>query len=247
MKKEVAVVIPTTGSKTLKKTLISLFEQTYENIVPIVVTDGNQYDPDVFDIFEELYQEDYFDKMKTVVDNSVFLPNNVGANGFYGQRIYAAFSYLINQDYIMFLDQDNWFEKTHVESMINKLEETDSDWVYSLRNIYSKDEEYLMPDNCESLGRFMPYTDYRLVDNNCYCFTKETLVKISPALYGGWGQDRVLYSTLEQYFPKFECTGEYTVSYRLEGNTGSVTKEFFEHGNMVVEKKYNGNFPWRKQ
>ena len=54
-----------------------------------------------------------------------------------------------------------------------------------------------------------------------------------------------MFQTLKQYFPKFECTGDYTVNYRLDGNPGSVTKEFFEHGNSLMTQQYNGEFPWR--
>ena len=32
---------------------------------------------------------------------------------------------------------------------------------------------------------------------------------------------------MEQYFPQYDCTGEYTLNDRLEGNVGSVSPEFF--------------------
>jgi len=32
----------------------------------------------------------------------------------------------------------------------------------------------------------------------------------------------------------------------VNGNPGSVTAEFFEQGNEVMNKRYNGVFPWQK-
>ena len=52
---------------------------------------------------------------------------------------------------------------------------------------------------------------------------------------------------IAQHFPRFDCTGEYTVNYRVNGNPGSVTAEFFENGNEIMNKRYNGEFPWRKK
>jgi hypothetical protein len=34
------------------------------------------------------------------------------------------------------------------------------------------------------------------------------------------------------------------MNYRLDGNPNSVKKEFFEEGNRINNKKYNGIFPW---
>jgi hypothetical protein len=33
----------------------------------------------------------------------------------------------------------------------------------------------------------------------------------------------------------------------VNGNPGSVTPEFFENGNRVMNEKYNGEFPWQKE
>jgi hypothetical protein len=31
----------------------------------------------------------------------------------------------------------------------------------------------------------------------------------------------------------------------VDGGQGSVTAEFFENGNKIMNEKYNGVFPWR--
>lgn len=234
--KSAVVIIPTTGADTLITTINSVAEQTYENVTALIVVDGKQYASKV--------RKMLLGKGFNIPIRVEYLEDNVGANGFYGHRIYAAYSHLVNQDYIFFLDQDNWFEPSHVETMISRLESTGSDWVYSLRNIWDKQQKFICRDDCESLGKWPAWTDCYHIDTNCYCFTNKVAVTIAGAWHGGWGQDRIVFQALKQYFPNFECSGNYTVNYRLDGNSGSVTKEFFEQGNILMAKKYNSNFLW---
>jgi hypothetical protein len=69
---------------------------------------------------------------------------------------------------------------------------------------------------------------------------------LAQVWHGGWGQDRVWLSALSQYFPNYDCTGKYTVNYRVDGNPGSVNADFFHNGNNIMKQKYNGVFPWQK-
>lgn len=236
--KSAVVIIPTTGAETLSKTIQSLSNQTYKNLTALVVIDG----------------KDYARKVQKILVNNhsnlniqvVQLNDNVGANGFYGHRVYAAFSHLVNQDFLFFLDQDNWFEPNHIESMIKTIEHDELDWCYSLRNITDKEGNYICQDNCESLGVWEAWTKCNHIDTNCYCFTNRVATAIAGAWHGGWGQDRVVYQALKQYFSKYKCSGDYTLNYRLDGNPGSVSKEFFIEGNYQMHQKYNEKFPWSK-
>jgi hypothetical protein len=74
---------------------------------------------------------------------------------------------------------------------------------------------------------------------------RDIAVQIGHFWYGQWGADRQFFNAIKKHFPKYACTNDYTVCYRLDGNPNSVTKEFFEQGNEVNEKKYNGKFPWK--
>ena len=235
--KSAVVIVPTTGAETLAQTIQSLSDQSYTNLTALIVVDGKEHRGKVDKIL--VRQQSSLEKQV------VYLTDNVGANGFYGHRVYAAFSHLVNQDYVFFLDQDNWFDVNHVSSMINTLEKTDSDWVYSLRSIVDKTGNVICLDDCESLGKWEAWTKTHHIDTNCYCLKRNIAVSIAGAWHGGWGQDRVVRQTLAQYFPKYECTGDYTLNYRLDGNPGSVSKEFFIEGNSQFSQKYNGVFPWR--
>jgi hypothetical protein len=83
------------------------------------------------------------------------------------------------------------------------------------------------------------------IDTSSFAVKREVAVQIGHAWYGQWGADRMFFSNLSKFFPKFDCTNAHTLSYRLDGNPNSVTKQFFDEGNNVNEKKYHGQFPWK--
>ena len=236
------VIIPTTGSKELHKAILSVLDQTYDTKCYIVV-DGPDYVYTVKNFVKSFEQHEKY-KNITVCN----LPINVGAKGFYGHRVYAAFTHLVDTKYVLYLDQDNWFDIDHVETCVKNIEFHKLDWCYALRTICDKDGNQLVNDNCESLGKWPVFSgDYHHIDTNCYCLKTEVATKLAQVWHGGWGQDRVWFQALSQYFPKFDTTSKYTVNYRLAGNEGSVKKEFFEHGNKIMNEKYNGAFPWKKE
>jgi glycosyltransferase involved in cell wall biosynthesis len=236
------VIIPTTGSAELIEAVKSVLDQTYDTNV-YVVCDGADYSYTVKNLMRWVEKHPKFLSNVKICN----LPINVGANGFYGHRVYAAFTHLINTKYVLYLDQDNWFEPDHVQNCIDTIEKNNLDWSYSLRNIYTPDKEFIAKDDCESLGKWPVFSgDYRHIDTNCYCLKTEVAVKLAQVWHGGWGQDRVWFNALSQYFSKFDTTGKYTVNYRVGGNEGSVKKEFFEYGNKIMNDKYEGVFPWQK-
>ena len=231
------VIIPTTGSPDLLMAVKSVLSQTYPTDCYVVV-DGKDNVVKTIEILEELEKND---KLHVGI-----LPVNVGANGFYGHRVYAAFTHLVNTDFVLYLDQDNWFIPTHVDSCIKTIQQNNLDWCYSLRDIY-EDDTFICHDDCESLGKWQTYHGINHVDTNSYCLRTKIAIQLASAWHGGWGQDRVFLANVAKYFPKFDCTGEYTVNYRVAGNAGSVTKDFFINGNRIMNDKYNGVFPWRKK
>jgi len=232
------VIIPTTGAPEVRKAIESVLSQTYETRCYIVVDGKENFDRsvDVLNDFKKNYKVDI-----------CFLPENVGKNGFYGHRVYASFTHLINTDFVLYLDQDNWFENNHVQSCVDKIVSNKIEWCYSLRKICDKDGNYICNDDCESLGKWQTYHGVNHVDTNSYCIPTQIAIRLASAWHGGWGQDRVFLQAISQHFNKFDCTCEYTVNYRVDGNAGSVNKEFFLNGNKIMTEKYNGNFPWRKQ
>ena len=88
------VIIPTTGSLELKDAVGSVLAQTYESTC-YIVSDGPKSHS------RTRYYTDDFLYRKNM--ERCYLPINVGANGFYGHRVYAAFTHLIDTDYVLYL------------------------------------------------------------------------------------------------------------------------------------------------
>ena len=230
---KVAVVTPTIGSEHLSKCIASVDNQTYQDLTHYVFADG----------------EDYFECIAEKLEGAtkvkkIALEENVG-KGWYGHRVYAAASFLVNADVICYLDEDNWYEPDHVEKIVAKIQEG-NDWVYSLRKIYDKDGNFICEDNCESLGKWPVFgsDQHHHIDTSSFGVRRNVAVAIGHAWYGQWGADRQFFGAIKKHFPNWDCTNSYTSCYRLDGNEGSVTKEFFEHGNKINTEKYKGKFPW---
>jgi glycosyltransferase involved in cell wall biosynthesis len=225
MARSAVVIVPTTGAPDLAGCIESVLSQSHAATGLYVVCDGPAFLPSVAAILRR------FDAARIRL---LVLPENVGAQGFYGHRIYAAATHLVNEDYVLYLDQDNWFERGHVASMIELIETQELQWAHSLRRICAKTGEFLLYDQCESLGRQVAWTGVHHVDTNAYCLRREVAVRAASAWHGGWGQDRIFYKALDTHFPKYKCTGQYSVNYRLGGNPGAVTAEFFVRGNAAM-------------
>lgn len=234
-------IIPTTGNEKVINAIRSIENQTYKTSYLLVV-DGKKYKH----TFEDLFVNN---PPYTTPQDVVYLKNNTGQNGFYGHRIYAAFSHLVNEDIILFLDQDNWFEPDHVERLVRTIQTEKLAWAHSLRNIYDKDGKFLCHDDCENLGRWPAWNgvDNYHVDTSAYAFRREFLIQVSSLWHSGYAGDRRFFNAVRT-IPNapYGTSGAYTLNYRLDGNPNSAAPDFFLHGNKIMEQKYNGKFPWRK-
>lgn len=241
------VITPTTGAPELADAINSVLAQTYTDIEHLIVVDGLNFSKRTDETLE---------KAGIVTGGKVKrvdLPYNTGGGGYYGHRVMAAFSHLFNHDYVLFLDQDNWYDPDHVKSLIDEIEKYKFEWAYSLRSIYDKDGNYLLNDNCESLGRFPAWVDDNafLIDSSSYCFTNNFIRMVGHIWDFGWGADRRFYTIVKDQIGhnNYGCNNKYTLNYRLGGNEGSVTSDFFKQGNAKMLAKYGSesNLPWQKQ
>lgn len=245
IEKSVTVITPSIGSEKLQDALRSVQSQTYNNITHLVVADGlEEYQDRVLDVIQRTYVSRP-DKNLVLVS----APENTGANGFYGHRIYAGYSHLINSDYIFFLDEDNWYEEDHVASLVEVLDRG-NDFAYSLRKIFNPDKSYVADDNCEALGKWPIYFSHEdpqyLVDTSAFAFNRKFLQQTCHHWHHGWGGDRYYLYNAFRYNPKWDTNRKHTLCYRLDGNPGSVNADFFIKGNEEQMKHYNGELPWLK-
>jgi len=232
---KIAIVTPTTGNPYLAKAIYSVRYQS----VPVdhyVFVDGKQYWFKAYEITRQ------YPHLKVYQ-----LPENTGSNGFNGHRIYAASSFLVNADYVFFLDEDNYYDSDHVESCMALIQKNGLDWAYSLRKIVGEDGEYLCHDDCDSLGFYGNYCDGRpgFVDTSCYAFSLKVLTTLGHVWYSNeYTTDFRFYQYVSAIFPKYGCTGQYTSEYRLHGKTFPRFKGWFTPGNANARQQHPKAFPW---
>lgn len=249
------VVTPTTGAPELVEAVRSVLAQTYKDVEHLIVVDGYEFSRRTD---ETLRKGGIITGGGRV--HRMDLPFNTGGGGYYGHRVMAGIGHLINHDCVLFLDQDNYYSPEHVEALVNEIDKYKFDWAYSLRRIVDKDKNYITDDNCESLGRWPAWVDDNafLIDTSSYCFTTKFYRQICHIWDHGWGADRRFYTILKEHLKhnNYGCTGLHTLNYRLGGNDGSVTEEFFLQGNQRTNAKYlhgdngaanGGQFPWHRR
>ena len=239
MSQQLTIITPTTGSEYLLECIESVKNQSNQNFIYYIVIDGNKFFDKVNNILKNIKLSDNI--------KIIELNENSGGNGWNGHRIYMSMSILTNSDYVMFLDEDNYLETNHVDSMLKKVVNENLDWTFCLRNIIDKNSKFICQDNCESLGNLHHVwnnkNDY-LVDVNCYCIKRDLFVKHNLDFYkkarpiNDVEVDRALYKSLMKY--KFESTKLHTVNYRVGNRSDSVQAEFFIRGNKVLNLKFDG-------
>jgi glycosyltransferase involved in cell wall biosynthesis len=238
MKPLVTIVTATTCTDYLKQNLNSVINQTYDNIQHLIVVDGRHLDKLNYDIASDV----------------IVLPYATGTEQYNGHRIYGAATYLAKGDYIMYLDEDNWLEPNHVESLVNILQGNPNSYACSLRKITDMDGNFICNDDCESLGNWESVINDFFVDVNCFFLPKKLALQLTPIWYRRARHpedqpevDRALTSVLR--YNKIQClvSGEYTVNYRAGNRADSVQAQFFLKGNEIMKQKINGEYPWRKK
>lgn len=221
----VAVVTATTGRETLKQTIESVANQTV-SCKHYIFVDGEQ------DNF--IYQYDKNNKW-------CYLPVRTGGNGMMNGGIVAASAFLVQEDLICWLDDDNWFEPNHIETMLEA--KGNKPYAYSLRKLVEDSGDFFDYDDFESLGQYSNF-----IDLNCYLMDRALATQIAPLWYKTTGDlmvgDRFVYEALRQNNIPFGETGKYTVNYRL--NPKRDLRPWFFDGNIKNRAKYSGNLPWRK-
>jgi len=231
----ITIVTPTTNSKYLLDNLVSVKEQTYPNIQHLVVGDGMENNPTI---------------KKFGVD-FISLPYNTGANGFNGHRIYGATTFLAKGEYIVQLDEDDWFERNHIETLYNTIVNEKVEWSYSLRKIHNPNGTFACLDSCESLGKYMSILADHLVGVGSMMLPLRLALQYAHIWYrparvkGIMEVDRALTQVLLQNHTS-ACSYEHTMCYRMGNTPKSVQAEFFYEGNKRMMEIYNKQLPWLK-
>lgn len=239
------VITPTTGIPELAKAMDSTEGQDCEHWV---VIDGMVHAEKAAEL---IWAKQYTNKKIILLPENTGKPSNHWSKKegvkFFGNRVYAGISNLVNADHVLFLDEDNWFDPDHVETMVKlvNMPGREHEWCYSLRKCVDWEGNFLFNDDCDSLGIFASWKNINLIDMNCFCFKTKFLMKVNTTLQTDyyWTDrllSRVAVATSKDFY-SYGCTGQYTVNYRVKKDAES----FFKEGNEYMNNLYNGNFPWR--
>lgn len=251
MSDSVTVIIATVGKPTLRKAVESVLSQTYQNVRCLVVVDGDDFWGDVGDVLYGRGGTDV-DWMQNRVE-TITLPENTGGNGYVCHRIYAAMPFLVNSDWICYLDDDNWLESDHIANCVEACKAGPLDWCFTMRNIWH-DDKFLCVDECESLGLWPTWHDPRAchVDTNCYFLRRDIACSLSvywnrPQIIGEEVQespDTTICNILRQEEARHAMIAKPTVNYTLGSRDISPKPEFFIEGNAKIRERYEGKLPW---
>lgn len=219
--KTVAVVTSTTGRETLLKTIESVQQQTYP-CQHYIFYDGVPINME-------------FPKNIHVTQ----LPVKTGGGAIMNGAICAASIFLTTEDYLCFVDDDNWFEPNHVESLMSIMR--NNEYAYSLRRLINQDGTFWMNDDGEATGH---HGD--LVDVNCFLMTRHLAKQVAPLWYNTNGEvmigDRHVWAALLQNNVPYAASGKYTVNYRMASRWN--TKPFFFLKNIQKRAQFPDGFPW---
>lgn len=242
---KVFIISATTGNPQFLDNLKSVQKQTYGNLEHVVVVDGHQYTEKVTEMVKSLGDQ-------KVPITQINIPWNTGRDRYICHKIYASIPQLIHKPaYVNFLDEDNFIEPEHIESMVKTIVDKNYFWCHCLRNVVQPSGEFICRDMCESLGNlshtWINPNDF-LVDTNCYLINVEAMQHLSHSFQRqartNPEADRLLFRNLNKHFKHSGCSMKYTLNYRVEGRGDSVKGEFFVQGNKMMNARYNNSIPW---
>src|SRR5450432_3009154 len=210
----VTVVTAAVGHRNLSKCIASVQYQTHPGVEHWIIVDGPERESNVHNRIPSALK-----KPPTILT----IPQATGKDNWNGHRIYAAASFLINSEFIAFLDEDNWYDPDHIASLADSMNSTKASWAFSLRKIVDADGNVVALDNCESLGGLHPAInspDNFLVDTSCYLLRREVAVVHAPIWYSPtraadvrMEPDGALCRALLKSHPKFGSNRRHTLNY----------------------------------
>ncbi|WP_443091774.1 glycosyltransferase family 2 protein [Basfia succiniciproducens] len=236
--KTVAVVTSTIGRESLERAIRSVHTQTYP-CRHYVFVDGEQFHSSAKAIL---------DKYPHVI--ALYLPMNTGANGWFNSYINAAAPFLVKEDILCFLDDDNTYRPNHIQTIVDCFNaESNLDFAYSLRNFVRPDGAFVVRDDYQSLGRYVHklvsgctynihvqgkkipvvcrFSKQNLIDVNCMALSLVCARRVANIwCERGYGNDKAVTDYLLAN-TKGEMTGRYTVDYTINYRDAFSTYDEF--------------------
>ncbi len=240
--KAITVITSTIGRAELRQCIESVLSQKYPFVSHFVFVNGPQYHDASREILSDYPEVTAF-----------YLPEETGDYGMGPSMadVFVAASFLTRADWVFFLDDDNFFDPNHVESLMSLAMNHDLKWAYSLRRIVAQDGSPICDDDWCSLGYWPDLGSQgasQLVDNSCYAVSLPFAKRYALA----WtarpsSADRCFFLTLHESGARYGCTGLSTTNYRIGlGTAPNIPDAYLANAKLMRDRMPNG-FPWRKE
>jgi hypothetical protein len=244
----VAVVMPTVGRQTLRVAVQSVYEQAFPGRIQLLI--GVDAPLDSFDAYEDL-----FASAPPNVTVCFFYPGystSVRHGGLHPARdggvLRAVLTYMANARHVAYLDDDNWWNPIHLQSLLISIE--GKDWAYADRwFVHHESRQVICTDDWESVGPgrgIFAGANGGWVDPNCLMFDKlacEPAIRCwtipLPGDAKAMSADRHIYAYMQQKSPP-AASGLVTTYYALQPDDGLhplrlQMMDGYTHDNTVTE------------
>lgn len=237
-KPTVTVITSTIGRPELRQCIESVRDQTYQ-VKHFVFVNGPKYRVDADKVLKD------FPGVA-----AVYLPEETGT--FCGQgpscaSVFSSAPLLTNSDWVFYLNDDDFYEPNHIESIMTMVMVHCLKWAYSLRRFVTKSGDVICDDDWSSLGHFpIEGTNQYLVDNSCFAVSRDLAIKYGLAwtIMPFFG-DRCFLMALKDSGEKSGCTGLSTVNYRTGTGSAPDSPKLYLELSQNMKNKYTDGFPWR--
>lgn len=213
---DVAVVVPTMLRHTLTQCIESIFNQTINGRVQILIgIDKEIGDRAQLDFFQKKCPNNMSITLMDLGYSTSARHGGIYSN-FYGGAIRTILSYAANSPYVAYLDDDDWWRVDHLETMLNAV--SGNDWAFSYRWFVDKDTNWLISKdewdsvgpgrgiNNDRFGGFVGPSSLILAKSACHLvFPYWSLAPFKD----GSGEDRLIFRELMK-LNKYSSTGEHT-------------------------------------
>ena len=202
-----------------------------------------------------VHGREYWESAKIILDcypdvHALYLPHNgdrnvPGKGSFGAAPVYAMAPFVVAEDIIFYLDDDNTYERDHISFTAKFMEIYQLQFSFALRNIIDAAGVFICQDNCESLGYFPNITAHHVVDNSCFAVRAAFARRCAYGWYKRTVSDRNFFRTMCDLDVRSGCTAKFSVNYRLSHDSSiSMSVDNFIAGNQQMLARHSGTVPW---
>jgi hypothetical protein len=224
---DVSVVMPSIGRQEIIKAISSIFQQNVSRIQVLIGIDKPQE--------HLLFLDEFLEGCPKHITVNVFYPGystSVRHGGITlakdGGALRSILSQLANSKFVTYLDDDNWWESTHLSDLLHAIQ--NKAWAFSLRYfVHPHSKNKICIDEWESVGPGKGIFLQKFggfVDPNCLMINKEMCWQCLPLwnfpLTGdpkGMSADRNIFNFLKNHSEP-GATGKASTFYVLDPHDG---------------------------